>query len=248
MSREQILIVDVDGSHIRLDDLFEIEKAYQEEEFARVVELTDRFLASYARQVDNVPEALIAPVYFMRAFAHNALQGDLDRTIVAYEEAIERFRAVDEPTIQAWVSSALFNRGGLLKKIGDLDAALASYAEVISRFSTSAIPEVQEAVAGAMVNTATSLPPQQAISIFDDMIERFGSGDTPRLQIAVGKAMCNKGSMLARLGELEAAIQSYEEVVDQFSNTNVPELQVTVGDALLQKGHAQEIQRNLALQ
>ena len=236
-----ILIVDGDGSHVRLDDLFEIERSYHERNFPRVVELTDELLISLEKYLDKVPKTLIAPIYFMRAFACGALDDDIEKTTAAYEEAIELFGSSDEPLLQAWVATALANRGHLLKEAGDLDEALASYAELIRRFSASTDSEVQEAVAAAMVNTANANDPQLAISMLDDVIERYGSGETPRLQMAVAQALYNKGSTQGGLGELEAAIQSYEEVIDRFGQIDMLDLQTTAGNALLQKGRAQEM-------
>ncbi|MCY3870750.1 MAG: tetratricopeptide repeat protein [Gemmatimonadetes bacterium] len=222
--------------------LEEINTAFNEEAFEKVIEIVDQAFAAWSANWPQVPEPLIAMGFLNKALAHGEL-GEFAAAISAYDEVIARLGDSDIPDLQERVAWALFRKGNVQRQLGEFAATVAAYNEVVVRFGDSDVPALQVLVAWALCDKGDTHEElgefAAALSAYDELIKRFGDNDAPTLQEHVAWALCKKGDMQGRLGEFISAIATYDEVVARFGDSDALYLQERVAWTLCAKGDVQ---------
>ena len=77
-------------------------------------------------------------------------QKDYETATVAYDEAIRRCGKSEVPEANAWIATALLNRGSTRGGLGDFEGEMASYQELIDRYGSSDTPETRMHVVDAL--------------------------------------------------------------------------------------------------
>ncbi len=220
----------------------EIQTALKEEEFERVIEIGDHFMASGGVDSSLMPESLIAYILHMKAIAYEKLE-DLQGVIAVCDEMVERFDDTSDQALLARMARVLIHGARARCEFGEFSSAVLAYGEVISRFGSSKSPDFQFPVALALVKKGDMQVQLGelglAVLAYDEVITRFGSSDAPDLQVLVALALSQRGDMQVQLGELGLAVLAYDEVIARFGSSDALEIQVLVAWVLSQKGMVQ---------
>ena len=216
-----------------------VNAALDERTFEKVIELTDQFFASQSASSSQVPELLIAWVFFAKAVAYENL-GDYVAAIKAYDEVVKQLCASGAPEFQGPVLTASFAKGVAQGHLGDPQALIATCDEVIELFGASDVPEIRVAVATTLLNRAFLRGHlgdyEEVIATCDEVIERFGTNDASEIRLVIATAWLCKGIAQTRLGAYKAENAAYDEVVERFSASDVPEIRHVVAIALSERG------------
>ena len=220
----------------------EIGEALTGRNFRKVLEITDRLLASLSTDSSSDDDGPIASILLMKSIALVELE-QYAMAIEVCDEIIERFSARDEPLVQMGVARALDSKGKALQKLGKSEVAISVYDEVIKRYRANNTLLLQIPVAGALVSKGMMQTNcgnfKAAIATFDEVIERFNASNVPELQLRLALGLVNKGIAQWRLSESEAAIASFEEVIGRFGTGDTQNIQAAVAEAMLNKGIVQ---------
>jgi tetratricopeptide (TPR) repeat protein len=158
------------------------------------------------------------------------------------ELIINKFNDSNDPTLQAEVVTAIYNKGVMLwEKENSNYKAISCYDELIERFGNSRNAVLQERTAMAMYNKCVILGEQKSndsaeIKCYDEIIERFGNSQLIILQQLVANSLYNAGVTLSEQeGNSNKAIDYYDKVIDRFRNNEDTTLQNWVGNSLYNK-------------
>lgn len=222
------------GSFLR-----EINEAFREGEFERVVEVADRAFAPGNEDWSLVPESQVAQALAARATAHWHLD-DLEAAVKAYDELIATYGAKRLPALQKIVANAILDRGDSRFWLGDRGASQAAHEEVIKRYGDSEAPELQPVVAGALLGAGTELvekgDDERAIEVLDDLVGRYIASEEPAIQETVAHALLLRGLKRGQRGDVEAEIADCTIIVDRFGSLQAERLPTLVAMAMEQKG------------
>ena len=217
----------------------QIDTAFEEEEFKKVIEIANQALASQDANPSLMPESRMAQLLLKKVVAYERLT-DFEVAIAVCNEIVERFDGRKAPDIKWQVTEAMVRKGDSLGKLGDYQAAITAYDEVVERFGDSDVEDLLYWVAAAMVNKGNKLERvgdhQAAIAAYDEVVERFGDSDVEDLLWWVAAAMVDKGNKLERDGDHQAAIAAYDEVIERFGDSDVEDLLWWVLEELFKKG------------
>ncbi|MXX15595.1 MAG: tetratricopeptide repeat protein [Gemmatimonadetes bacterium] len=220
----------------------EIEAAFEEEAFERVIEIVDSFVASEDADSSLMPESLIAYILHMRAIAYEKLE-NFQGVLTVCDEMVERFSDTRDIALLARMAPILVQRAIALIKLGDFQAAIAAYDEVIERFGDFDELLFQRWGAAALTGKGSAQGKlgeyTAAIAAYDEVIARFGDSDAFNLQISVAWALYEKGDVQVQLSEFVAAVATYDEVIARFGDSNLPDLQECIAWPLCKKGDVQ---------
>ena len=229
----------------RFERLFkEVNAALDERTFEKIIAITDQFFASQNVSSSQVPDLLMAWIFFAKAVAHENL-GDYMAAIKAYDQVVKQLCSNEAPEFQGPVLTASFAKGVAQGHLGDPQAVLETCDQVIERFGSSDVPEVRVAVATAFLNRAflRGHPDdyEAVVATCDEVIERFGASDVPKNRVVVAMAWLCKGIAQTRLGAYEAENAAYDEIVERFGASDVPEIRHLVALALSEKGRGRAL-------
>ena len=220
----------------------EIEMAFEEEAFEKVIEIIDSFVASGGVDSSSMPESLMAYILHMRAIAYEKLE-NFQGVVAVCDEMVERFSDTRDIALLIRMASILVQEAIALIKLDDFKAAIAAYDEVIERFGTFDELLFQGRVAAALTGKGSAQGKlgeyTTAIAAYDEVIARFGTSDAFTLQISVAWALYEKGNTQRQQNEFTSAVACYDEVIARFGDSDLPDLQVPVAWALFDKGDIQ---------
>jgi hypothetical protein len=113
----------------------EINTAYKECAFERVIEIADRILGSLNSESPKEFVAVVAKALVMRGLAEGRLN-DPTAALATYDEVIARFSASDDRELQVQVARALVSKGAAYIEMGDAGGALNTSTEIDRAFET----------------------------------------------------------------------------------------------------------------
>ena len=99
----------------------EIDTAFSEQRFERVIEIVDRTMAAQSSALPHAMESQFVSALHKRAVAYEK-SGEFQRAIAVYEEVVERFGDSDTRIVQEQVARALIDKGRAQRKIGVINA------------------------------------------------------------------------------------------------------------------------------
>ena len=220
----------------------EIETAFEEEAFERVIEIIDSFVASGGVDSSSMPESLMAYILHLKAIAYARLE-DLQVAAATSTEMVKCFGDTRDISI-LWRMSGVLVLGAIARsKLGNFAAAIATCDEVVDRFGTFNDPQFQQLVASALTEKGSAQEKlgdfSAAIVAYDEVIKRFGISNVPELQERVAWSLCKKGDVQVQLGEFTSAVSCYNEVVARFGDSEAIDIEERVAWALSEKAYAQ---------
>lgn len=177
-----------------------------------------------------------------------ALWDSSDDEIRAYEVVVRIGNSfpkgkTPEPSLNAKVSSALFNKGVVMGLRGRRTDAIAAYDELVTRSSESVDPSIRQSTARALFNKGNSLfrmgRHEEAIAAFEDIVRRFAGDSSPEVREAMGKALINKAIALAQLERHEESIDVLDAVVRGWAESRELPVLERAAKALINKATAQ---------
>ena len=222
----------------------EVDAAFQEKDFQRVIEIVDEVADAPNQDSSGVPESLVAWGLIRKSSAFESL-GDVRAAIETYDEIIKRFDSSKSRQCQAHVVTSVVCKRVLQESVTESQAELMIHDELVARLGADSVPrDLLVRVAHALFNEAATQnqrgDSEGAIEDYDEVIRRFGTSEVQELEVKVlvARALVDKGITRGQLGEPRAAIENYDEVLQRFDSDSAPELQVEVARALFNTGVA----------
>ena len=111
-----------------------------------VDDVVERFEDSKRQEVQRS----VIGAFLEKGHTIRAQQKDAETAIAAYDEVIRRCGKSEVPEANAWIATALLNRGSTRGGLGDFEGEMASYQELIDRYGSSDTPETRMQVAIAL--------------------------------------------------------------------------------------------------
>ncbi len=194
----------------------EIEMAFEEEAFEKVIEIIDSFVASGGVDSSSMPESLMAYILHTKAIAYEQLEDFQAVVAVCNEMMVKHFGDTCDISILGRMFQVLVHGTRARIKLGDFEAVIAAYDEVVKRLGDSDVPGLQILVATVVSergDTQVQLGEfEAAISSYDEVIKRFGTSDLPNLQDLVVGALLKKCNIQVEIGRAEEALHICEEL------------------------------------
>ena len=220
------------GADEQTAPLARVAAAFEDKDYARVVELVDRFLQD-GRSGSGIA---VVRAMVMKGRAHREL-GDCPAAIAVCADAIERFAGRAAPELREQVAMACVVKGASEHMMGDSASAIASFDKAIGYCGADAAPPLRLTAAKGMFNKGVVLEQigdaEAAVSVWNEVTDRLGADDDAERREVVARAFYNKGIVQNDIGDTEAAIATCNALVDEFGRDESPELQRIVCEALL---------------
>ena len=217
----------------------EINTAFTEESFERVVEIVDEFAAMLETGPDRSPERIIDYLLHMKACALYHL-ADYRGVIAVCTEMVNRFGNSSNVTHMARLADTMVFGANARFEIGEYRAAIATCEDVIRRFDKIDRPPIQEAIAAALGEKGSAQEElgdfEAAVAAYDEAVKRLGDGGEFEVQVMVASLSLRKGNALVRCGDPAGSIAVYDEVIERFADCDEIELRRSVAVALIGKG------------
>ena len=217
----------------------EINTAFTEESFERVVEIVDEFAASLETGPDRSPERIIAYLLHMKACALYHL-ADYRGVIAVCMEMVNRFGDRGNAAHLERLAENLVLGASARFEIGEYRAAIATCDDLIRRIGKIERPPFQEAIAAALFEKGSAQEKlgefEAAVAAYDEAVERLGDLGGLEVQVLLASVSLKKGNALVRCGNPAGSIAVYEKVIERFADCDEIEFQRSVAVALIGKG------------
>ena len=217
----------------------EINTAFTEESFERVVEIADEFGASLETGADRSPERIIDYLLHMKACALYHL-ADYRGVIAVCTEMGDRFGGSGNDAHSARLAESLVLGASARFEIGEYRAAIATCDDAIRRFGNIERPPFQEAIVAALIEKGSAQDKlgdfEAAVAAYDEAVERLWDLGGLEVQVLLASVSVKKGNALAHCGNLAGSIAVYDEVIERFAEGDEIELRRSVAIALIGKG------------
>ena len=217
----------------------EINTAFTEESFERVVEIADEFAASLETGADRSPEQIIDYLLHMKAYALYHL-ADYRGVIAVCTEMADRFGGSGNDTQSARLAESLVLGASARFEIGEYRAAIATCDDVMRRFGNIDRPPFQEVVATALIEKGSAHEKlgdfEAAVAAYDEAVERLGDLGGHEVRVLFAGVSLRKGNAFARCGNLADSIAVYDQVIERFAHGDEAELRRSAAAALISKG------------
>lgn len=223
----------------RLDD--EIEAAFEEKAYERVIELVDRYVAAGWNVCSGAsPERQAAFLAHLRGDAYFGM-GEYSKVVSIADEVIERFRDSRDLFILNRSSCVLYRKVLAHFELGDYRETVASAGKLVDWFGNRMNPVFQQIVAWALKTAAEAQEKcgnaEAAISLLDEILEGYGQSETPEVQTAVVAALLGKANIVARhMKDDEGAIAIFNEVIERYGKSELSAFKSSVYTALINRG------------
>ena len=217
----------------RLQDT--VESAFGEDEFERVIELVDDYVASgWLDTPESMSESRIAWTTYLQAYAHGQLGNVQD--VLDVSAQVVGFAESRNLTVLAWTAPTLAGRAGAQLGLGEFGAAIATCDVIIRRLDSWEDHPFGEVIADALLTRGCSKAHLNddpgAIRDYEKIVDRFGGSELLEIQAGLVAALMSKGLACRRLGDTEEEIRSYDAVIERFDSSDVPDIQEDVAVAL----------------
>jgi tetratricopeptide (TPR) repeat protein len=143
-----------------------------------------------------------------------------NRKILSYEEIVEHFHKISNPTLDERViaATALVDKGNSFSDFPNgKETAIENYDQVVERFGNADELPLRERVIRALFNKSVALREldrtEDAIASVDEIVARFGKSEEPALRERVIRALGIKGNCLEKARQLEEAIAVFNEIL-----------------------------------
>ena len=222
----------------------EVEAAFRNRAFARVIELVDRYVADgWDRLAPNMREHETAYVARVKADAHLEL-GDFRKVIAIGAEIIDRFRATRDAFVLYRCAGVIFRKVAAHFRLNDFEGTVASARELVEWFGDYDDPDFQLFVAEALILQAAAERKLRrfgaSASLLDGVVTRFHDSDAPWLRKAVVGALLAKGGILRlQHNHRETAISAYDEAIEHARGLNMDDVGDDLASAFLNRGFCQ---------
>ena len=222
----------------RLDD--EIEAAFEEKAYERVIELVDRYVAAGWNVCSGAsPEHQAAFLAHLRCDAYFGM-GEYSKVVSIADEVIERFRDSRDVFILNRSSWVLYRKVLAHFELGDYRETVASAGKLVDWFGNRMNPVSQKIVAWALKTAAEAQEKcgnaEAAISLLDEILEGYGQSETPEVQTAVVAALLGKANIVAsHMKDDEGAIAIYNDVIERYGKSELSAFKSSVYSALINR-------------
>lgn len=219
-----------------------INLAFNEQAWRRVIEIADEVFTSKEAESSQHSAAFIAPIFQMKAYAHQQL-GEFRGMLFTCDEMVRLCNNSDAPDVQWRVASVLLEKGRSTTETGNLHGAIAAYEEVVERYGDSTTSDLQWWVAVALDHKGRAKKErgdlEGAVASWDELIERYRASRVSGLQYWVAASMVHKAEAINEQGDPGGALALCEEVVSRFGEIDAPDIQGWVAAALIDKGRTE---------
>ena len=227
---------------IRLDD--DVRAATREQEWGKLIEAADRFIASGAssstvgmEDYDRVYTAVLkSEAYFQ--------MGQFGRVVSIGQSIVDQFRDTRDEFILYWFARVLFLTVKAHFELGNFGTAVSNAREIARRFERYTDDQIKPVVAEALVVQAKAEAElgnvDAAVSLLDTVVQRFGASEHPGVRDSVvGAFVAKADSLWPRGNDGEGALAVYDETIQRFGTSKVPEIRSRIIDALLNRAFTQ---------
>ena len=216
----------------------DIEAAFEDETFERVIDLAEQFVASGRLATVSMPEHLVAYLAHVKARAYHQM-GEYERVAAVSSKFVERFRDTRNVSLLLRSLALLICKAEAQLELGDFKGAIVTCKETTDRFGELDGPLFRGSVAAASVIQAEAETEVgnygTAVSLLDDVVERFGDDDTAEVQSSVVRALVEKGIIERARHKHHEAIAAFDEAVRRFGDSQVPDIKDFVASAILNR-------------
>ncbi len=221
---------------------YEVEAALAEDQFDRVVNLVEDYVASGWLEVpESMADLRVAWATYLLVFAHAHL-GDAQAVLSVSERGLPLVSS-SNTTILAWTAPALVARASAQLELGEFSAAIATCEDLLRRFGSWEHPPFDAVVAETLATRGCSKAylgdDPGAIRDYAEVANRFDGSERLEVQEQVVSAGMSKALACRRLGDREGEIRSYDVVIERFEFSESRDLREHVAVALSWKGMAQ---------
>ena len=202
----------------------EIDTAFSEQRFERVIEIVDRTMAAQSSALPHAMESQFVSALHKRAVAYEK-SGEFQRAIAVYEEVVERFGGSEEARLQWWIARALIEKGRGQGELGDIEGAIAAYEEVVERFGGSDETRLQWWIARALVGKGALEfqmdRAEKALHTCDELerMLRTFSSDNEYLEFK-WRAKCIRTKALLAQERHHATVDAFRSAYEVFAPTD----------------------------
>ena len=222
----------------------DIEAAFKEKAYEKVIELVDRYVdAGWDRRSEGLQEHDAVYLAHIRADAYFGL-GEFAKTVSIGDEVLDRFRDSRDVFILYRSSLVLYRKVLAHFELGDYAGTVTSAKEVADWFGHRRDAVSQEVVAWTMSCAAQAQENlgnfDAAISLLDEVFERYGESETPKVQIPAVEALVDKANIVrGRKKDDQGALEIYNEAIERYGDSEVPEIRSEIVGALLNQAFSQ---------
>ena len=220
----------------------EINAAFEEKDFGKVVETVNNCMASRNASQLAVPELFAAELLCKKIMAYEQLE-NFEAVVSACDDMIGQLDKSEATEAKQRIAETMVIKGDAYRKLENFQAAIATCEKVVERFGGSEAPEILLHVAKALVGKGVAELMlekwENSISTCEEVIECFGNSSKQNFQRCVATAMLVKGTSLGASGEPEAAIAVFDDVVRRFQDSEAPQIKYCVTAATINKAEMQ---------
>ena len=218
----------------------EIEAAYREDEWERVIALADQRDGSGQPVTDFLPEKSSVDVEYMRFIAYGSMDR-FEKAVAVGEKLAERLGDAEDPKTMSRLVGVLILKASAHLELGDFKGAIASARGLVERFQNA--EDYQYFVSYALILQAEAESKlgnyHTAISIIDNVENRFGDNNAPDVKKMVIRALVDKADYIRTHNkDFEAAIAIYDRAIDHILATDATEIDFPVAAAFIDRAWA----------
>ena len=226
----------------RLDE--DVRAATREEEWGKLIEAADRFVASGARSsaswMDDHGRVYTAAVKSEGYFQ----MGQFEKVVSIGASIVDQFRDTWDVFILYWSARVLFLTVNAHFELRNFGATVSNAREMDRWFERYKDDEFDPVVAEALVVQAKAEAELgnvgAAVSLLDTVAQRFGASEHPEVRDSVVGALVTKARSLRLQGnDNEGALAVYDETIERYGTSEVPEIRSHIISALLNRAFTQ---------
>ncbi|MCY4428705.1 MAG: hypothetical protein OXC05_16960, partial [Halieaceae bacterium] len=222
-------------AEIRLNE--DVRKAMRKEEWGKIIEAVDRFIASGVSSSatgmedhDRVFTAVLESEAYFR-------MGQFGRVVTIGASIVDRFRDTRDVFILYWSARVLFLTVKAYFELGNFGATVSNAREMDRWFERYTDDQFNPVVAEALVVQAKAEAElgnvDTAVSLLDSVVQRFGASEHPEVRDVVVGALVTKADSLRLYGnDGEGALAVYDETVERYGTSEAPEIRSRIINAL----------------
>ena len=222
----------------------EMEAAFQEGKYARVIELVDGFLAEgWQRQSDTFQDHDEAYFAHLRADAYLGM-GEYRKVIDIGNGIIDRFRSTRNVSIFYRSVRVSFSKTAAHLKLGEYRKVIACANQLVDWIGDRTDSVMQEIVAKTLHLAAEAEErldnSERAVVLLEQIVQRSAACESPAVQVSVAKALEAKATNIRVYGEdPQTALGIYDELIDRYGESDDREIGSCVVNALMNRAFAQ---------
>jgi tetratricopeptide (TPR) repeat protein len=163
----------------------------------------------------------------------------MQESLACNEEAMRRFRDIDDLGVQRSVARAMRQRAWLFGQLGRLDKKVEAYDELFARFGASTDSQIGETVLTGLEDKMQIYRDQEdfetVIEICDQIIGRYRADSYWPIADTVARTMVRQAVAFGRRGARGKELAAYDTVVRLYGDSPDPTLRLHGAKALMFK-------------